>query len=583
MSIIPFESAESYGEAHALLISGERTSDPAELESLRQEASAHPELCWRLAEGYFLWRLHRLDDLFDFLQQLPPALHQDPQYWLLLGLAYRHQGAAGEQSSADAYARGLELAPDRSDLHYNLANLVQDSDSCRAERHYKKSLELDALQAHAWHNFSSLLRSQERFSEAWVALKASLQLDPGNPSGWCNLGLVLMSCGQWNAAERSFLQSLALDPTLIRSRVNLGALLVTSRRPEEALSHLEHGVALDPHSAHPLFNLGLCHLLMGRFETGWEYYEARFRTHLVPPECIPTLGPALQSLSEAPREGADPLVVWAEQGLGDAIQFSRYLAMLEAAGVVFEFHCQKELLRLMEQWFQPRVPIKLLQPGSDDAEQRIHCPLLSLPRLFKTNEAKIPSELHYLKAPSSAPAHLQVPYSPGGLAVGLVWASNADNTAMYRNKSFPLQLLMPFLLDLVELDLIDIHALQFGPDNHQLDPWRDHPRVIDWAPELSDLADTAYVVRQLDLVISVDTAVAHLAAALKCPTWLLLCWDSDFRWLRDRNDSPWYPGVMRLFRQPERDDWSGLFTILREALDQLFLLDLEALAAAKLH
>ena len=575
---------DSCGEAHALLISGERTSDPAELERLRQEASAHPELIWRLAEGYFLWRQNRIDDLFDFLQHLPPVLHQEAEYWLLLGLAYRHQGAVGEQPAADAYSRALELAPDRPDLHYNLANIVQDSDSFRAERHYQKSLELDSFQAHAWHNFSSLLRSQERFSEARVALKASLQLDPENPSGWCNLGLIFMSCGQWNAAERSFLQSLVLDPTLARTLVNLGALLVTSRRPEEALSHLEHGVALDPDSAHPLFNLGLCHLLMGRFETGWEYYEARFRTQIVPPECFPTLGPALQLLSEAPREGADPLVVWAEQGLGDAIQFSRYLAMLEAAGVVFEFHCQKELLRLMEQWLQPRVPIKLLSPASDDADQSIHCPLLSLPRLFKTNdEAKIPSELPYLKAPGAAPAHLQVPDPPGGLAVGLVWASNAENKSMYRNKSFPLQLLMPFLLDLVELDLIDLHALQFGPDNHQLDPWRGHPRVIDWAPELSDFADTAHIVRQLDLVISVDTAMAHLAAALNCPTWLLLSWDADFRWLRDRSDSPWYPGVMRLFRQPERGDWSGLFIILRQALDHLFLLDLEALAAAKLH
>lgn len=167
--------------------------------------------------------------------------------------------------------------------------------------------------------------------------------------------------------------------------------------------------------------------------------------------------------------------------------------------------------------------------------------------------------------------------------MGLVWAANASNKAMYRHKCIPLELLMPRLLNLVDLDLIDLHALQVGPDHDQLAPWIDHPRITDWAPHLGDFADTAQVVSQLDLVIAVDTAVAHLAAALNRPTWLLLPSNADFRWLRGRWDSPWYPGCMRLFRQTHQGDWSAVVHELHQALDRLFLLDLQALAAAKLR
>jgi ADP-heptose:LPS heptosyltransferase len=134
---------------------------------------------------------------------------------------------------------------------------------------------------------------------------------------------------------------------------------------------------------------------------------------------------------------------------------------------------------------------------------------------------------------------------------------------------------------LVQLDLIELHSLQVGPDVEQLSPWRGTPGLHDWAPQLTDFTDTAHLIHQLDLVISVDTAVAHLAGALGKPTWLLLPHNADYRWLRDRDDSPWYPG-MRLFRQAQLGDWASVIQQLRAALDQLFLLDLQALAAAKL-
>ena len=209
---------------------------------------------------------------------------------------------------------------------------------------------------------------------------------------------------------------------------------------------------------------------------------------------------------------------------------------------------RKPLLRLFRDWFGCEMPFKN-SPNTNQNDDRRQIPMLSLPLLFRTELNSVPSITPYLTAPGPVPEHLKVQPPPGGLSVGLVWATNPDNKAMYRNKSLPLELLMPRLADLVDLDLIDLHCLQFGEDVTQLNPWKGRDRITDWSPKLEDFSDTAHVVSQLDLVISVDTVVAHLAGALHRPTWLLLPCNPDFRWLRDREDSPWY-STMRLFRQP---------------------------------
>ena len=164
------------------------------------------------------------------------------------------------------------------------------------------------------------------------------------------------------------------------------------------------------------------------------------------------------------------------------------------------------------------------------------------------------------------------------LNVGVVWASNPDNKEMYRNKSMPLEVLMPLFVDLLHLGLIELHSLQFGHDADQLTPWRGLEGVKEWhRGTYGFFSDTAHLVRQLDLVISVDTAVAHLAGALNRPTWLLLPRNADFRWLKDRSDSPWYPS-MRLFRQRQHGDWSGIVEDLRNAFEDLTQLEFSSLA-----
>lgn len=531
-----------------------------------------------MAEALGLWRLDQGPLAHQLLTPIEPLLVDNVTYWILRGMTARSL-PDGSAAALDAYRQALALDGMRADLHYNLANLLRDTDPIAALKAYRRSLCLNPHQAPCWHNMSAVLHQQERSAEALVPLQISLRLDPLAANVWCDLGNILQSLDRLVAAQNAYRQAISLDRTHGASHVNLGAALVQGLQPEAALGFLQRGVELEKSSADSLWNLSLAHLQRGDYGPGWQLYDARLQVADCDIPLPPTSGPMPLSLADCPRSGDPQLVVWSEQGAGDAIQFCRYLPMLDAAGIPFEFRCRPELLPLFRDWLQlrDRAVLERHQPDRRDARPQI--PLLSLPRLFGTELTTIPSVLPYLRATEPTPETLLVPPPPGGLAVGLVWASHAGNRKMYRRKSIPLAQLMSPLCALVDLDLIDLHCFQFGPDEAQLQPWSGHPRITNWAPRLNHFGDTAHVVNQMDLVISVDTAVAHLAGALRRPTWLLLPHAADFRWLQKREDSPWYPNSMRLFRQPSPGDWSGLVRQLQAALNALFLLDLEALAA----
>ena len=361
----------------------------------------------------------------------------------------------------------------------------------------------------------------------------------------------------------------------------MGNALISVLQPEEALLYLERGVELDQSSTHSLWNLSLAYLLLGDYAKGWEYYEVRFDNEDFQHVTIPTSGARLRALVDAPRRGQPPLVVWSEQGLGDAIQFCRYLNLLDVAGIPFVFLTRPSLISLMRDWTGFGDRVQSLDSTDPKTDTRPHVALMSLPRLFGTELHSVPSICPYLQASAPPRDDLCVVNPPGGISVGLVWASNPTNKAMYRNKSLPLALFMPLFERLIDLDLIEVHSLQVGPDQEQLAPWRHRQEIHEWSPYLKDFSDTAQLLSQLDLVITVDTAVAHLAGALNKPTWVLLHQNADFRWLRHRQDSPWYPS-MRLFRQQAHGDWQSVLDQLDEAFDTMLLLDTKALSAARM-
>lgn len=557
----------------------ESNSDPSFLNQCLVYTSSHTDPPWRIAHAYVLWRLSQLDDLQAFLLNLPSLFHNLSQYWLLLGLSYKDQFNSSSLSE-HAYLRGLELDPTQPDLCFNLANVLRDRDPFRSLSLYILSLNVNPHQSHCWHNYGQLLHEHGFFEQSLYAFKISHLLDPQNISTLCDLGLAYMNLGFYTSSEFAFLRSIALDPLFVRNYINFASFLVSAQRPHEALQYFDVALRLEPDSSHALFNLGLCHLSLGNYILGWKLYNQRLYTSIVPVSSSPSKGALITSLPQMCTHDDTPIIIWAEQGLGDTIQFSRYLVLLSQLHISFEFHCQKELISLFRDWFLFPLNVQPLECQPRFHRSNLHSPLMSLPFIFATELYSIPSSFPLFKPPS-IPPRLFLHQPPGGLSVGLVWSSNPNNPIMYRKKSIPLHILMPLMLDLLNLDLIDLHSIQVGSDTTQLTSWIKHPRITDWSPKLADLSDTAHLLSQFDLVISVDTAVAHLSASLETPTWLLLPFDSDFRWLRQRDDSPWYPNVMRLFRQKTRNDWSEVVSNLRFAFDELFLVDLKSLSASK--
>jgi tetratricopeptide (TPR) repeat protein len=540
-----------------------------------------PSLDWAMVLGLAFWQLERYSEGLSILDCVDHSRVNISHYFALLGMVCRQ--LPGQESRALAsYLRALELEPNRPDIHYNIGNLLKKMHPGDALSHYRKSLRLEAHSPSVWHNYGSLLNDEDDQLGSLQALHNSLQLDPENADAWCSLGLTMFQLERFLAAQSCFQKSIALDQCHARSHINFGQALIEVLQPEKALQYLQRGVDLDSSSANSLWNLGLAFLLLGHFKEGWQYYEVRFHTDefgvYKPPTSV-NLPPTLESLSELTDS---ELIVWSEQGIGDGIQFCRYLPMLKARNVKYRLLAHAPLLSFYKDWMGLGDQVCLNLDTNPSNDSRPNISMLSLPYLFQTELSTVPSATPYLRAPGSTPPHLSVRQAPGGLNIGVAWASNPSNRYMYRHKSIPLADLIQPLIDLVDLDLIELHSLQVGSDVEQLDPWRDHQRVFDWNDVVDNFSDTAYVINQLDLVISVDTAVAHLAGALNKQTWLLLPHNADFRWLHQRDDSPWYP-TMRLFRQKSRGDWQSVISELQAALNGLFILDLPALADAKLN
>ena len=418
--------------------------------------------------------------------------------------------------------------------------------------------------------------------EAIICFGRGLQLDPFNADAWNNMGLSYYALEKFGQALACFKKSIAIDSCLPSAHINLANVLLEECQPDLALEPLSKAVKFSggtDDSPNALWNMSLVNLLLGDYQKGWSQYEARLTTKQFTDRAFPTSGPLLCSYDDLHRftdSDGEQLLVWSEQGMGDSIQFCRYLLLLREMGCSFQFMSRDPLFSLMRDWLglgELVIPDKSTDPQSDS---RPHIPLMSFPSLFGTTLESVPAMPCYLKKPSETPSALLVDKPPLGINIGLVWASNPDNSAMYKRKSMPLDILMQALLPPLELDLICLHSLQFGSDADQIQPWANHPRVHQWSSRLSDFSDTAFVLDQMDLVISADTGVAHLAAAIGIPTWLLLPANADFRWLRDRLDCPWYPS-MRLIRQRNRHDWVSVAEQVQSALDDLFMLELKAL------
>ena len=380
----------------------------------------------------------------------------------------------------------------------------------------------------------------------------------------CNWGLAWQLQERWDRAIEQFQIAIDQKSDHAPSHINLGSAFAVKERFEEACDALRRGVALDDSCNDAKFNLGLTLLTIGEFEEGWHFYDTRLR---LPDKVRPPIKAPMWDGDPASL-GNQPLLVWAEQGFGDNIQFVRYVQILIEAGVKVTLSTRKPLMRLFKECLQPHSPVIVEHNPLKLQDFQFHVALLSLPRLCGTTSDTIPMMPGFFRRPVQIPDSLRIHRQPFAIHIGLVWASGVDNKDMYEDKSMSLEPLMRIFDAWRKERLVVLHSLQVGSDSSQLQPWLQQPGVVDHSDDLHDFYDTACVISQLDLVISVDTAVTHLAGALDVPVWTMLQHNADFRWMRGRSDSPWYRS-MTLIRQRKLGDWDSVLEQIQNNLVRL--------------
>jgi tetratricopeptide (TPR) repeat protein len=434
--------------------------------------------------------------------------------------------------------------------------LHQRGDTAAAEAIYREVLVAVPDHPQAQHFLGVIHYQRRELDAALPLLERSVEAVANEPEFHNNLGLALAAADREADAIAAYRAALALKTDHAVAWNNLGLALQAVNDVVGAIAAFQRAVQLKPEFAQAHWNLALALLLDRQFAQGWREYDWRLKLaelgktrHVFP-------GPVWDGTAPAGKT----LLIYAEQGLGDALQFARYLTPLADAGARCVVHCQEPLRALLA-----TVPGVAAVVSNSEAlpPYDAQMALMSLPRVFKTTLATIPAHVPYIvAAPERRAVARALLRTRSGLKAGLAWAGSRDH-ANDRNRSCPLALLGP----LFELNDIEWYSLQQGDASAQIAAVGSAQRMVP-LPVGAPLADTAALIAELDLVITVDTSIAHLAGALGQSAWVLLPFAPDWRWLLDRDDSPWYP-TLRLFRQPQPRDWPSVVTRLVAALQAL--------------
>jgi tetratricopeptide (TPR) repeat protein len=459
----------------------------------------------------------------------------------------RAMAAGDARTAAECYRAALAAAGDHAGLYYNLGNALRaGGDDAGAEAALRRALALAPGLAAAHNNLGNLLRATGRPAEALEAYRHALHLAPHDGQVRGNLGTALLDLQRPEEALVFFAQAVAAAPGDAQARVNLAGALMLNREPMAALGEYRRARGLAPALPAALFGEAIALLTLGDWAAGWEAYEARLRDPRFPPFAADITQPRWRG--DAPVEGRTLLLI-AEQGLGDTLQFCRYTRPLRERGARVVLQVQPALRRLLG-----GLADSLAVPGAALPHFDAWCPLMSLPFAFRSTPETVPAT-PYLTAEPARRGRWRRRLGPRrGLRVGLAWAGNATHP-FDALRSLP----VPALAPLLAVRGIEAHALQ--PDAEPTD------RRIAAHPEIADFADTAALIELMDVVISVDTVIAHLAGALGRPVWILLPYAADFRWMLERSDTPWYASA-RLFRQARPKDWAGPVAAAGRALGE---------------
>jgi tetratricopeptide (TPR) repeat protein len=457
----------------------------------------------------------------------------------------------------------IALQPDYADAHANRANTLREL------RRYNEAVEacdralaLVPDYAEALCYRGNALHALQRFDESLASFDLALALRPGYADALCNRGAALHALRRYDEALAACDRSIALQPDHAQAHCNRGVTLQDSMRCEEALASYDRALALRPDFTGAHNNAALCRLLVGDFDRGWQQHEWRWQTDQLINERRNFPQPLWLGSGEI--EGRT-ILLHAEQGFGDTLQFCRYVPLVAAHGARVILEVQRPLRDLM---CTLAGAAQVMSRGEPLPAFDLHCPLLSLPLALRTRLDTIPARTPYLAAPDNK-VHAWLSRFAGRekRRIGLVWAGNPRKELANCNLIDVLRS-MEFaqLAPLLEVSDCEFYSLQKGDDAvRQLRESTLRQHVVDWTDDLNDFSDTAALIENLDLVITVDTAVAHLAGALNKPVWLLNRYNTCWRWLLDRDDSPWYP-TARLFRQDAGRRWDAVVARVCAAL-----------------
>jgi Flp pilus assembly protein TadD len=461
---------------------------------------------------------------------------------------------AGRLGEAEAiYEDILRREPDHADAWHMLGvAAAQRGQPETALTSIARAIRLNPAPPFYHNNLGNVLHDLSRFTDALLCYQEALRLDPGYAEAHHNLANTLKELGRFEDALSHHLEALRLKPDFAQAYSGLGSTLRGQGMYSEALACIEQALTLNPGLADAHAERATLWLLAGDFERGWLEYEWRWMAKGFTGRRIE--GP----LWDGSPAAGQRILLHAEQGLGDTLQFIRYAPLVKSLGATVLVECQPRLAPLVRH--MPDID-EVIGAGDPLPYFDAHLSLLSLPRVFQTTHDSIPRVVPYLRVPEECARSWRGRLSGDGRRrVGLVWAGNPEYKDD-RRRSVDLSELAP----LAKVPGVRFFSLQRGSPAGQPPPGL---KIEDLESASGEITDTAAAMLSLDLVITVDTMVAHLAGALGVPVWTLLAHRADWRWLLDRDDSPWYP-TMRLFRQPVTGQWLPVITRVAEALEHV--------------
>ncbi|MCS6958596.1 MAG: tetratricopeptide repeat protein [Pseudanabaenaceae cyanobacterium SKYGB_i_bin29] len=535
--------------------------------------------------------LKAINDWEGALENFQQAIEIKPDYARAydgIGLVYSAQGKLEE--AIENYRKAIAIDPNNSNYHLHLGNAYarkKDYESAQIELNralelnencvealrslagiaiehkqgetavkiLRRALELTPHCPDTRINLAVALIQVEQFAEAEKFLREALEIKPGYPEAYINLGVIANKREEYELACDYFRQAIERKPDAVGAYLNYGLALAMQEKLEEAIEAFRAILRYQPNHPDAHMNIGIATMSLGKLKEGWAEYE--WRHH------IQEYNSRIHRLSQPLWDGKPfpnkTLLIYTEQGLGDCIQFSRYIPLVKKMGGRVIVECNQEPLRNIMKTVEGADAVYVI--GDELPHFDYHYPLMSLPHLLGIDLHKIPHNLPHFRIDKSL--HQLPQKRPSNLKVGIVWTANLGNPTTGKKRTIPL----PEFLPLLDVQGVDFYILQkdvFEEEKPLLEKYND--RVVSLCPLLQDLVDTAALVQHLDLVVTVDTMIGHLAGTFNVPTWIILPFAPDWRWLLKRQDTPWYKSV-RLFRRFAKETWQPVIRRVKQQLE----------------